>query len=533
MGAKQDVSQAVASTLWNPTQGLITVLPPHAIPDLATAECDNFYGFEGKLRPRPGWSVALATVPGSATNIVYGLAEHVAMSGTRTIVALTQDYTTGAVKFYEWTGAAWTDRTGAVVLTGSVSAPYHPTFANFKGVLYFTTGLQGMAQWTGPGNTITLTTNTDPLLAPFDKPKIVISWDGRLFTFNSDDAPSAGNPVPPRVAWSDFLDGTIWQGGLLGGSAGFQDLYYGDDSSDGITAAIDLKDNLLVWKPRSMYAGVNTGDAKFYEFRPIFRDIGCVGQNTVRRLQDTVIWLGYDNVYMMEGLQKPEPIGDLIRTHIQAVTYTKFVKYAHAVIDPIRQLYHLFMPDLTSTSSSNHQLKWFIFNMREKSWWEGTIANFNIQPYSSVVVYTYPFDCAIYCGSIDQKVYKLDHSVYTDSGTKYTCRWVSKLFDAGKLFKTSSSATGAHEFDTFQIQKLAVMAQSGKCKTQLRMGPSLDQTRLTDVLSLDFRGIKSDRYVTFRDGDRFVQLILTETDLTAPAEVEGLTMHIQARGMVI
>ena len=522
---KQDLSTAVATTLWTPTQGLITMLPPHAIPDLAAAECSNFYGFEGKLRPRPGWSSAYGGTALASGVTCYGLAEHVAMNGTRTVVAMTMNLTTNAVKFWERTGGSWTDRTGAAALTGYEYAPYQPTFANFKGILYFTTGRQGLYQFT-PGGNITAVTNADPLLRPFDKPKIVISWDARLFTFNQDDAPSAGNPVPPRVAWSDFLDATVWQGGLLGGSSGYQDLYYGNDSSDPITAAIDLRDNLVVFKPTSMYAGVNTGDAKFYEFRPLFRDIGCVAQNTLRRLRETLIWLGYDNVYMMEGLSAPEGIGDTIRTHLQAVTASSSLKYANALIDPIRQLYHLFLPDV----SGGTVRKWFIYNIREKSWWEGTIAASGLEPMCSSVIYDNPFSATMYCGGRDGKVYTIDHTVYTDAGTKYTCLWASKQFDAGRLFRSSQNV---HEFDTFQVQKLAVMAKSGKCKAQLRMGPSLDQQRTSDVLSLDFNGTKSDRYVTFRDGDRFVQILLTETDLTAPAEIEGLTMHIQPRGMVI
>lgn len=523
---KLDQSATIAITLWTPTQGLITAVPPHAIPDQATAAASNFYGFEGKLRPRPGLTAAFGGTALASGVSVYGLAEHVAMSGTRTVVAMTLNATTNAVKFWERTGATWTDRTGAAALTGYEYAPYQPTFANFKGVLYFTTGRNGLYQFT-PGGNISAVTNVDPLLKPFDKPKIVVAWDGRLFTFNQDDAPSAGNPVPPRVAWSDFLDATIWQGGMLGGSAGYQDLYYGSDSSDPIVAAMDLRDNLVVFKPYSMYAGVNTGDSKFYEFRPLFRDVGCVAQNTLRRLRETLIWLGYDNVYAMSGLSEPEPIGDAIRTHIQAVSYSPYLKYANAILDPVRQLYHLFLP---SASGSHKVQKWFTFNIRDKAWWEGDIAASDIEPICAMAVYNNPFDASLYCGSRDGKVYTIDHTAGTDAGTKFSCSWASKQFDAGKLLKSSSTA---HEFDTFQIQKLAVMAQSGKCKVQIRCGPSLDQQRTGDVLALDFNGTKSQRYATFREGDRFVQILVTETDLSSPADIEGITMHIQPRGMVI
>lgn len=524
--AKQDLSQAVGVTLWAPVMGLVTAIPPHALPDQATAECSNFYGFEGKIRPRPGWSAAYGGGAIAAGTSVYGLAEHVAMNGTRTVVAMTVNLSTGSVKFWERSGGAWVDRTGAAVLTGYEYAPYQPTFANFKGVLYFTTGRNGLYQFT-PGGNISAVTNATASLRPFNNPKIVISWDGRLFTFNQDDAASAGNPVPPRVAWSDFLDATVWQGGLLGGSSGYQDLYYGNDSSDPIVAAIDLRDNLVVFKPGSMYAGVNTGDAKFYEFRPLFRDVGCVAQNTLRRLRETVMWMGYDNVYAMTGLSEPEPIGDAIRTHIQEVSYSASLKYANAVMDPIKQLYHLFLP---MASGSHYIQKWFTFNIKDKSWWESDIAASGLEPVCSMPIYNNPLDITLYCGSRNGKIYSIDHSVFTDDGTKYTCSWASKQFDAGNLFKSNSMG---HEFDTFQVQKLAVLALSGKCKIQLKVGPSLDQQRTTSTLSMDFNGAKSERYVTFREGDRFVQVILTETDLTSPSNIEGLTMHIQPRGMVI
>lgn len=510
----QGLSDAMPITVWNPTAGLFSNTSKTLIPDTGCSACANVIGYEGKLRPRPGFTETLSTLGSGVSVFHYTRLEQ--LTGVITRAALSWNTTTNAVKLWERTGATWADRTGAAALTGAETV--HPTSASFKGALYFTTGDNNLYKWAGPAVNIAEVTNADPTLTPYTVPRIVRAWDGRLWNFNVVD----GTRVPYRVAWSDLLVDNVWRAGVNGGSSGYQDLVDGStDDLEPITAAIDTRDAMVAFKTNTIYLGAFTDYPKWYEFRKLTRGIGCISQASIARFRESVLFLADDNVYALQGNQV-QPVGDdKIRTRMRAAVALSAMGRSVGIVDPYNELYWLFVPKVGTTT----MITLFIFSFRDSgTWWEGEITNTGILPVCSYGYRESTWDHTLTVGSRDGKFYKIDSAATTDNNTAFTPSWTSKQWDIMQLTR------GKDPVESLKIQKIAVHAQSGKITMQVRTGPTLDDLTTETIGTLTFNG-KSDRYLALRQGDRFAELILTWV-MSSVAQVEGFTMHVLPRGPI-
>ena len=559
-GAKYDSSQVLPISVWGFTQGLMVNKPATEIPDNAISACSNWVGYEGRVRRRAGWSPsALATLPkiGTDTLIPIMLGEWVATSFDASVsvgplltkCALGIDPVDNVVYFFEWViGTGWVRRINVDIHGYANIAPFQPQYCNFLGKLYFVTGGQGLISWEGPGENLALVTNANAALAPYDQPKFITAWDNRLFMAHCTDQSASGAPIPYRVAWSDFLTDNIWQGGnsstVQGGSAGFQDLADSTDQVFGnyaITGMIDTRDYLLIFKNSCIYLGQRVSYAQGnYNFTKFNRGIGCVSQNTIKRFREMIFFLGDDNVYMIDGVNMPapNPIGDPIRPRLISECNVADFVYATALMDPINQLYHLFLP----SKATGLQTKVFTFSIRDNAWWEGDIANTNIQPLCGLEDRTDPFTYSLIAGSRgDSNFYVLDPSANSDSGTAFKTAMTTKTWDAARLFHFSMYPS---DFETMQIQRLTVHANTGnpgaasfKVNAQVTYGPNIDDMDIEPEVfkfNLGAKSKKIDRkFQTVKAGDRFVNFTFSHPDLANAASLDGLTMHLMPRGNVI
>ena len=509
-------SEAVPVTIWAPTLGLYSDTSNTLIPDRACSACSNVIGYEGKLRPRPGFTATLSTL--GANLSAYHFSRNESLAGTLTRFALSYNTGTNAVKIWERVGAAWTDRTGAAVLTGSETI--HPTSCNFKGTTYFTTGNDILQYWTVGANTADVTNGTAALL-PFPDPRIVLAWDSRLWNFNTEDG--SGNRIPYRAAWSDYLLDNVWRGGTGGGSSGFQDLVDGStDDTEPILAAMDTLDTLYAFKANTIYAISNVGYPKYYEGRKVVRGIGCVSMGTLRRFREALIFLGDDNVYLMENGQQPRPIADRIRTRLKAVVATANLERSVGIVDRQNLLYYLFLPKVSTTT----MITLFIFSFRDGgTWWEGEIAGTDILPVCAYAYRESPFNDTLTIGSRDTKFYIIDSTAVADAGTAFTASWTSKWWDALQI------GGGQTRNEALRIQKVAIHAQSGNVTPKIRTAPNIDAFETQETLPTVELGATGDRYVSLRKTNRFTELNLTfdMTSTSTRADVEGLTLHVLPR----
>lgn len=505
---------ATPVTIWPLTAGLFSETTPTQIPDGATSSSLNVLGFEGKLKPRPGFAASsLLDLGGNIA--VYHLSRLASLTGTQTQVALGIDTGTLAVRFYEWNGAAWVDRTGAAVLAGTLG--YHPTSCSFKGELYFTVGGSDLYSWTGAGN-IAAVTGAAPGQEPFERPQIVIAWDGRLW---EGDVYAGGSRVPYRVAWSDHNLDNVWRGGVSGGSSGYQDLIDSkEDDTMPITAMIDLSDSLFAFKAERIYKGDFVDYPKYYEFRKLFTGVGCISQATLQRNRDQLLFLGDNNIYLLEPGALPKPLGTRIRTRLIAACAAANLQRAAAIVDPFNELYWLFLPKTGTTNN----VTMFILNIREGSWWEGEIANANILPLCTLAYRPNTWTRQLLIGSQDGNTYQLDAAAFTDGGTAMaTPYWEGKEFDCLQISR------GANPFETAQVIQMGVHARSGKITAKVKVADALDGFVTKEIGELVMDG-GGHRYRGASASGRFIKPRLEWSDMTDPAEVEGLTLHIVKRG---
>lgn len=528
MGQK-DTSEAIPLTpAWGLMGGLVVDKPATEIEPTACQACSNLVGYEGKIRPRQGMSTIYAQLP--AGYGCYHYIRFVDNTGGITVAALGYNSGTGAVKFYENVGGVWTDRTDVAVLTGSWAV--HPRSTQFKGNLYFTTGVDGgLWKWTGPGTNIVQVTNGTASLAPFFLPRILYSWQGRLWMGDCYNDSIGTTRVPYRMAWSDQLVDNVWQGGLSGGNSGFQDLVDGhDEGNDPITAIFDTMQNLIVAKANCMYYGSNVGYPAFYKFLMFEKNIGVASHETVKSLGDTTYWLGSDNVYAMKGM-KTEAIGNAIKPRLRQVINPTYINLAVGMIDPLLELYYLFIPPSGSSINS----KMFIYSIRDKAWWEADIADTtNIQPTMSYSLFVTPWDTRLIIGSLTGQFFQMVEGVVTDNGTAWSTSWTSKTIDSMRFFHYPLKPP---QFETTRMQRFAIHAQSGQIYASFTQGDNLDSMVAVDRRDVGGRGIlkfngHSEKFLSTNFGSRFYTVTLSHPDLSSPALIEGMTMHVTERGAV-
>lgn len=504
-------SVAFPMTLWDLVQGLVTEKSSTQIQDRACSACQNVVGVYGKLRRRAGWKEALSSL--GASLAVHHLGRRVGMDGTVQLMALGRNTGTGALSAFYWDGAAWQNITGGAALT--LTSGVHAYSTVFKGSWYFTTSNDPLYKWSGAGN-ISEVTNANAALRPFSKPRIVFSWDARLWTADSEDG--AGSRVPYRLAWSDHLLDNVWRGGVSAGSSGYVDLA---DDSDPITGLVDQVDYMVVFKPTIVYLATQASAPDWYTFPKLTRGIGCVSGATIQRYFETLIWLGDENVYLMEGRQVT-PIGNPIRNRLKDVVSTTNLSRAFAILDPADVLYWLFLP---KTGTSN-LITLFVLSLRDGAWYEGELAlnsPTTLLPLCGIPYRSGTWTWNHYVGSSNGKVYVMDTSIGTDDGKDFSPSWTSKAWDAVAL--------SSGKFETMGLQRVAVHGSSGRIRVQVKHGPNLDSMVTDTVGELILDGLHP-KYLSCNIVDRFMQIILNWYDKDNPPQVEGLTLHIMERGEV-
>jgi len=126
----------------------------------------------------------------------------------------------------------------------------------------------------------------------------------------------SGTICPRRVRWS--ISGDVED--CTGTGSGFVDLV---ETSDWIVAVMVLKGKLYVIKEKSIWELVYVGGTEIY--RPELRigGIGTYSPNSVANLGEEIIFYGFDNIYLYDGIN-PVPIAKNIHPHLYA-TETKIV----------------------------------------------------------------------------------------------------------------------------------------------------------------------------------------------------------------
>jgi hypothetical protein len=178
------------------------------------------------------------------------------------------------------------------------------------------------------------------------------------------DTTEDGDRYPQRVRWSD----TAKPDDFLNGNASYVDL----SGADWIKCAIKFKgDYLVVFKERSVWVGYATGDSDIFQFNQRITGAGCAAAHTVESLGDELVFLGWDDVYVFNGIDY-ESIGGQIQKELFDTMNPKGIEKCFGVIIEDQKEYWLFVP---STDSDYCDTAW-VFNYSLNKWTKHTVSDY-------------------------------------------------------------------------------------------------------------------------------------------------------------
>lgn len=170
------------------------------------------------------------------------------------------------------------------------------------------------------------------------------------------DVSEDGDRYPQRVRWSDTADPCDF----LNGNASYVDL----GGADWIQTAVKFKgDYVVIFKERSIWVGYATGDSDIFQFDQRVTGAGCAAAKTVESLGDELIFLGWDDVYVFNGIDY-ESVGSTIQVELFDNLDPGAIDKCFGVVIEEQKEYWLFVP---STGSDYCDTAW-VFNYALNKW---------------------------------------------------------------------------------------------------------------------------------------------------------------------
>ena len=149
------------------------------------------------------------------------------------------------------------------------------------------------------------------------------------------------------------------------------------DTFGGIEAAARFGDDVIVYKPHSMYIGRYIGAPFIWDFRVISDEVGAIGVNSVVTIGDPVplqFFVGYDDFYIYDG-SRPRVIGHTEQGSIISDHFFNDLNNTHrnkiiGTHDSKNSRVFWFYPNNSSSGTPN---KFVCYNYRSKQWGKGSL----------------------------------------------------------------------------------------------------------------------------------------------------------------
>ena len=180
--------------------------------------------------------------------------------------------------------STFTDITGSVTITPG----YLCKFVTFLDTVVITNGYDAPFQWTGTGNCTIMTIPTD-----ITRPRLSEQYQSYLFFA---DSYNAGIRQGSRLNWSVINSISSWL------DTDFAYISWNDGTD--ITAIKTLGDRICIFKNRSIWIGLFTGDVDVpFQFQKTQSHVGCVSGYSPFLADNGLIFLGEDGLYFFDGNQ--------------------------------------------------------------------------------------------------------------------------------------------------------------------------------------------------------------------------------------
>lgn len=367
----------LARSVYPLSKGVHLGLPPHRLPAGFSPRVRNLRIHDGDLFKRPGlrafvdlWrndadNADIATAAGTIT----GLFEYQREDGNSDVLAFTGGAAIGNRRIYKYSTARWLNITDPTLydgagnndLMGLDTDTWDATVApNATDVDVFyasngnpTSNTCEIVKFTGSGTAVPMQAGPGPA-------RYLATFANRLILGHVYDT-ATGAIRGNRVAWSNEGDAETWGGA----SSGAVDLI---DTPDVITRLLPLRGRLVIYKPRAIYLGIETGISTIpIAFEAFANDIGTPAGFSVNRAGGVHFFLARDNVYVFDGTSPPRPIGDPIRPALADINFGAS-RQIFSMIENTLSEYWLFVPEGDQTYA---KAAW-VYNWAEGHWsrWE-------------------------------------------------------------------------------------------------------------------------------------------------------------------
>jgi len=343
------MQQIQIKPLLAPRGGLRYDLPADLISELEMSDCQNVFFEDGLIKKRYGYATMGSNLP--LDGAVLGMDQFYKFDGNSWLIVMTEN------QIYQWIPASevWDSISDAEGLYGAglygaeayganAGNPFTGTDSDLFSYDYIrkstetdpwwimTNGVDPIKKFTGTGAISNLIsdypTGVVTLLS-----KHVIEFKDHLLLL---DVTENGNRYPQRVRWSDTADPEDF----INGNASYQDL----PGADWVVGAIKFKgDYLVIFKERSIWVGYATGDTDIFQFDRKVSGTGSPAGRTIESLGDEIIFLGWDDVYVFNGIDY-EPIGTPIQRRLFATLNPEEMARCFGVVIEEQKEYWLFVP---------------------------------------------------------------------------------------------------------------------------------------------------------------------------------------------
>jgi hypothetical protein len=342
-----------------PIRGMDVSRPENQLNPLFSPDLNNNETVDGVLQKRRGYVQLLAGFP-DAKPVMEGFQYGDAAGVLHQVFATT-------TKFVEYNSVdTWSDRSGAVSMTGTIANPVFMT--NVGGLstdaLFVSNGVDPIKKWTGTGNWANITLTGPTTLTA----RCMAGFKGHLVL---GDVTDDGTKHVYRIKWSNQGDPENYSGV----SSGFLNLIE-DDENTKVMCLHPLKLALIAYKNKSIYNLEYRGGSGgiYFAADQVIANSGVISPKAVAPIGDLDVHfiVTTDNVQLFDGFNFVRPaLGDRIKKNLFANLNWGHREKIFAKAFPEYYTVAFIYPSGASTVPD----KGFMWNWLEDSWHPFTLAD--------------------------------------------------------------------------------------------------------------------------------------------------------------
>lgn len=266
----------------------------------------------------------------------------------------------------------WDDITGGLTITAGDTNLF--SWVTFNNAAYGTNGVDLPIKVDSALSSSNFTVPTG-----LTKAKYIETFENYAFLANCT---VSGTARPTRLYWSSIDDAETWD------AADFVEL--GLDDGEDITGLNKLGDRIVIYKERSVYVGLFTGDADIpFVFKKTPSEVGCVSHWSIQEARNAQFFLSVDGIYLFDGFNSTK-ISDRITTTLQNLNSNRN-SFAVGLYQKTKNKYWL---SLSSTSGGHDRIITFDLFNNAFSIYTGLEAN-------AITLLNFSGDERVYLGDYD------------------------------------------------------------------------------------------------------------------------------------